>query len=335
MTKKGSFFQIGKIPPNILQRTVYGHTGRKNPRLLFGPGVGIDAAAVKYGNQILVYKTDPITGTASHIGSHSVVVNANDIATTGAKPVWYLATILLPLSSRESDLEEMMKEIGRKCRELDISLIGGHCEVTRGLTRPLIIGFMTGETRGKVLTTQNARIGDRILITKTAGLEGTAILASDYAKHLQSVGEDVLKKARSLSKQISIVKEALSISRVHGVHALHDPTEGGVLNGFWELAEASGHGIEIVEDNIPVAEETRKLCSKLKLDPLRLMSSGCLIVSAAPSSIPTVSSILNKLRVRFSDVGRLLPQSKGRWIISGNGRKSLVPILQDELYRLS
>lgn len=335
MKKKSSPFLVGKIPPNILQRTVYGHTGRQNPRLLFGPGVGIDAAAVKYGNQILVYKTDPITGTASHIGSHSVVVNANDIATTGAKPVWYLATILLPLGSKETDLEEMIKEIDSTCRELGISLIGGHCEVTRGLTRPIIIGFMTGETRGRVLTTQNARVGDTILMTKTAGLEGTAILASDYAKDLIQVGERVLEKARSFSKQISIVKEALSIARINGVHALHDPTEGGVINGFWELAEASGHGIEIITDKIPVAYETRKMCLKLRLDPLRLMSSGSLIASVAPTSIPKVSHILDKLDVKFSGVGTLLPRSKGRWLVTRNRRKSLVPILQDELYKVS
>src|SRR5713226_3816028 len=108
--KSGPSFRIGKIPPAVLLRTVYRHTGKKNPRLLFGPGIGIDAAAVKYGKQVMVFKTDPVTGTASHIGSHSVHVNANDIATTGAKPVWYLATILLPPGGKESDLAEIMEE---------------------------------------------------------------------------------------------------------------------------------------------------------------------------------------------------------------------------------
>ncbi len=332
--KSGSSFRIGKIPPAVLLRTVYRHAGRKNPRLLFGPGIGIDAAAVKYGKQVMVFKSDPVTGTASHIGSHSVHVNANDIATTGARPVWYLATILLPLGSGESALAEIMDEIDDTCRDLGISLIGGHCEVTRGISRSIIVGFMVGETQDKILTTRNARVGDSVLLTKTAGLEGTAILASDYAQDLRLVEKKVLSRALGFSKQISVVREALSIANIDGVHALHDPTEGGVLNGFWEIAEASGLGIEIYADKIPVAEETRILCSKLRLNPLKLMSSGSLIVATAPASVPAISRVFRNLGVRLSEVGRLFPSKNGRWLLDRHRKMTLGPVVQDELYKL-
>ncbi len=171
---------VGKVPPETLIRTVYSHTGKRNPRLLLGPGVGRDVAAVKY-DPILILTTDPVTGTSSRIGEHSVYINANDIATAGAKPVWYLCTILLPPGSNEKTLSEIMKGIDRASRKLGITVARGHTETTRGLDRPMIIGFMIGEKKGRILRAEDARPGDMVLLTKTAGIEGTAILASDYA----------------------------------------------------------------------------------------------------------------------------------------------------------
>lgn len=335
IAKKGPTFQIGKIPPDVLNRTVYRHTGKTNSRLIFGPGIGIDAAAVKYPSQILVFKTDPVTGTISHIGSHSVYINANDIATTGAKPVWYLATILLPLGSKEIDLGHIVEEMDKACRELGISLIGGHCEITPGITRPIVAGFMTGETKTRPLNTQNARVGDVVLMTKTAGLEGTAILASDYRNDLKQISGRTLQKAADFSKQISIVKEALSTATMKDVHALHDPTEGGILNGLWEIAEASGLGIEVFADKILVAEETKIICSKLQLDPLRLMSSGSLLIVVQPKAAHKVSEALHKMKIPTSQVARLLESKEGRRLIQNGQGEPLGPILQDELYKLA
>jgi hydrogenase expression/formation protein HypE len=325
---------VGKIPPETLTRTVYSHTGKRNPRLLLGPGIGRDIAAVK-NNPILIFTTDPITGTSTRIGEHSVYINANDIATAGARPVWYLCTILLPPGSDERTLSDIMKGIDRASRKLGITVARGHTEATRGLKRPIIAGFMIGERRGRLLRAENTRVGDLILLTKTAGIEGTAIIASDYAERLKRIPLQTLKRARRLSQQINVVTDASSMSKIPGVRVMHDPTEGGVINGCWELGEASRLGMEVWADRIPIAEETRIICSRLGLDPLKLMSSGCLLAAVAPGSIDRAILALRRIRTRATVIGRMLPRAAGRKYTLAGKRFDLIAVPRDELYELS
>jgi hydrogenase expression/formation protein HypE len=327
-------FTVGKIPPETLLRTAYTHTGKRNPRLLLGPGIGRDIAAIK-NNPILILTTDPITGTSSRIGEHSVYVNANDIATAGAKPIWYLCTILLPPGSDEHILSDIMKGIDRASRKLGITVARGHTEATKGLDRPIIAGFMIGEKRGKLLRAENAHVGDIILLTKTAGIEGTAIIASDHSQLLKQIPAQTLRKARRLSPQINVVPEALALSKIPGVRVLHDPTEGGVLNGCWELGEASHLGVELWAEKIPVSPETRIICSKLRLDPLKLMSSGCLLAVIDPRSAPRTVTALRKIRVNVSAIGRMRPLADGRKYTLKGRTAPLVAVPSDELYRLA
>jgi hydrogenase maturation factor len=316
-------------------RAVYSHGGKRTSRLVLGPGIGRDTAVVRLGKNLVVLTADPVTGATKHIGEHSVHINANDIAATGAKPVWYMCTLLLPPGTGEKTLARIMSGIDRASRSLGVTIAGGHTEVTRGLDRPIIAGFMIGEIEGRVLSSAKMRIGDWILMTKTAGIEGTAILASEYSERLKRIKGAIVRKAQSLAKQISVVDEAMSISKIAGVHALHDPTEGGVLNGLWELAEASGLGIEVWADRIPLAAETSRICSELRLDPLKLMSSGCLLVAVAPHSVKRVMKELRNHRVRVSEVGRVRPRAEGRFLLKGGKKLDLIAVPQDELYKLA
>ncbi len=332
----GRRLRIGKVPPATLLKRVYPFLGRRTTSLLMGPGVGRDSAAIRYGNKVLVFSTDPITGTATGIGERSVVINANDIATAGARPLWYLCTILLPPGTGEAALERVMTGIDRAARTLGITVVGGHTEVTAGLTRPIIAGFMVGESRAKrVLSSEGGREGDLVLLTKTAGLEGTSIIVSDYGERLRKLPAKTLGRARSYSKQMSVVSEALRAARVRGVHAMHDPTEGGVLNGLWELAEASRLGVEAWADRIPIAPETRLICSRLRLDPLKLMSSGSLLIAVQPSAAGRVVRVLGKTRVQVSTVGRLVFRERGRYVVRRGRRLELKAVPTDELYRLA
>jgi hydrogenase maturation factor len=330
-------FAVGKIPPEALLRAVYTNLGKRDKRVLVGPGIGRDSAAVRQNGTVLVFTADPITGTPSHIGQHSVEINANDIATTGARPKWYLCTILLPVGAREDSLQEITREIHETAKRLGITVVGGHTEATPGLDRPIISGFMVGETRGRVLSSEGGKLGDRILLTKTAGLEGTAILARDRASLLKKKGvpEGLLKLARGYQEQISVVEEALLTAKLKGVHALHDPTEGGVLNGLWEIAEASGLGIEVWADKIPVAPATEVICLTLGLDPLKLMSSGTLLLALERSKRSIVQRTLLNAHIRLTEVGTLTSPSKGRVLVRRGRRQALRAISQDELYKLA
>ncbi|HZY46661.1 MAG TPA: AIR synthase family protein [Candidatus Bathyarchaeia archaeon] len=327
---------VGKVPPETLLQTVYKNLGKKDVRVIVGPGIGRDSAAVRQNSHVFVFTADPITGTHSHIGQHSVEVNANDIATTGARPKWYLCTILLPVGTREDTLREITSEIHQTANKLGVSVVGGHTEATPSLDRPIISGFMIGETRGRILTAGGGKSGDGVLLAKTAGLEGTAILARDKASLLKKKGisESLLRLARQYQEEISVVKQALRASKIKGVHALHDPTEGGVLNGLWEIAEASRLGIEVWADTIPIAPETRVICHALGLDPLKLMSSGTLLMAVEGSENPRIQKALSGLDSTLTKVGRLTPRARGRILLRRGKKEVLRAVPRDELYRV-
>ena len=328
------FFQIGKVPPETLSKIVYSHLGHLNPRLLLGPGVGRDYAAVKY-DRLLILTTDPVTGTSRRIGQHSVYINANDIATAGAVPVWYMCTILLPAKTTKAELSRIVMGIHSTCRKLGVQVIRGHTEVTKGLERPIVVGFMIGERQGKLFRYDNVRKGDTILMTRTAGIEGTAILASDFGDRLKTVPWEILSRARKFSDQINIQRDALIVSKMPGVRIMHDPTEGGILNACWELAESSGLGVEINAENIPVAAETRSICARLGLDPLKLMSSGCLLAVIDSARADAGARRLRRLGVGASLIGKMTPKRSGRKLSRSGKSLDLRPVPQDELYKLS
>ena len=326
----------GKVPYKSLLKAVLGHLGVPNTRLLSGPAIGEDAAIIEMGEKVLVLATDPITAARQNIGWLSVHVNANDIATCGAKPLWFLNSILLPTNASEDLLGIIMRQIDKAAHELNVSVIGGHSEVTPGLIHPIIIGFMVGETtKDAYVTSSGARPGDKIILTKQAGIEGTAILATDLADHLENqLSKPSLEKARRLINEISIVKEAMLAVEVGGINAMHDPTEGGVLNGLWELAEASCVGLRVYVKKIPILSETKTICNVLNIDPLKTLGSGALLIVTKANKVKAVTSSLQKEGIMVSVIGEITNQKKGRKLINVDGKTTeIVPPEQDHVYK--
>jgi hydrogenase maturation factor len=244
-------------------------------------------------------------------------------------------TILLPEGSDESLLEIIVKEINEACIELGVCVIGGHTEVAPGLKKPIISGFMLGEAdKLELVTTGGAKIGDDIILTRGAGIEGTGILAEDF-KHVLSkkLSEDILNNARKLLDEISLVNEALNVSKI-GPNSMHTPTEGGILNGLIEMSEAANVGFKIYEAKIPLIEETRQICTALNIDPLKLLSSGSLLISSSPKKTNKILKLLSELKTLAGVIGRIT-KSKERMIICKNGVARIVKTVeQDELYRI-
>ncbi|UCH57690.1 MAG: AIR synthase family protein [Candidatus Bathyarchaeota archaeon] len=330
-------FPTGKVPSDVLQRLVFGRLGVPSDKLLLGPHIGEDAAVIDLGDRVLVVASDPITGAVGSVGWLAVHVNANDVASTGARPVWFQCVTLLPEGAGEELLDGIMEEMHAACCEVGISLIGGHTETTPGLDRPILIGFMMGEAPSDgYVTTGGARPGDVIILTKGAGIEGTAVLAGDLAHVLQGrMEEEALRSAEAMIKRISVVPEAMKAVELGGVHSLHDPTEGGLLNGVWEMAEAAGVGVVVREEAIPVAEETRLVCQALEADPLKLLGSGSLLIVVEPHRAGRLLSALQDMRVEASLIGEILPLEKGRVLVNRDGsRVPLEAVEQDEVYRL-
>jgi hydrogenase maturation factor len=327
----------GKVPSDVLRRIVFPYCGVKSDRVLQGPGVGEDAAVIEMGDRVVVVKANPITGAEAKIGWLAVHVNANDVAACGARPRWFLSIILLPDGADESLLETIMVDIHEACCDLGISLIGGHTESAPGLDRPIIAGFMMGELpKAEYVTTGGARPGDVVIMSKGAGIEGTGILATDLAEVLRpKTGPETLENAAKLLQQISVVQEALLAMEVGGVHSFHTPTEGGVLNGIWEMTEAAGVGVTIREKDIPVAEETKLICEALKIDPLKLLGSGALLIVSEPEAAGRIISALEGIGVKASAIGEITLEAEGRVLIRIDGSSAPIEaIKQDEVYRI-
>ncbi len=328
-------FPTGKIPPEALKEIVFQRLGVPCGELIKGPGVGEDAALLRVGDRIVAVASDPITGAVEDIGWLVVHINANDVASCGIRPRWFLCVAMLPEGADTATLQSLMDQIHRACLEVGVSLIGGHTETTPGLDRPLLIGFMMGEAEeGRYVTTGGARPGDRIIMTKAAGIEGTAVLAKDLRHILaERVDEEILKRAEGLLSLISVVPEAMEAMKVGGVHALHDPTEGGVLNGLWEMAEASGVGLTIREEAIRVLKETKAICEALEIDPLKLLGSGALLIAADPEKAEEIVKAVRKLSVKAEIIGEAKSLEKGRWLLRADGSQEVIEaVKQDELY---
>jgi hydrogenase expression/formation protein HypE len=329
--------RIGKIDPGTLGKLISDYT-HKEDRVLIGAGIGEDAAIIDMGSSYLVAKTDPITHVTSEIGHYAVNINANDIAAMGGKPMWFLATILMPAASSADELKRIFSQLSESCNELGISYCGGHTEVTHSVNNPVVIGHMLGEVgRDNLKPTSEARLGDDLIMTKSSAIEATAIIALEKEKELRGhLGNKLLARAKNYlyNPGISVVKEASVVSSIKEVHALHDPTEGGIVTGIFEMATASDLGVEVHYDKIPISEETLKLCESYHVDPLGTFASGSLLIAVSPSVSEDVISRLSAVGITAARIGVMMPQEEGMRLIR-NGENLPLPVYhQDEISKI-
>ncbi len=331
-------YSLGKLPAEHLAHLL-SHIPQNNPRLIMGGQVGQDAAVIDIGERYLVAKTDPITFATDQIGWYAVQVNANDIACTGATPLWFLATLLLPEGKTTPALvDQLFSQITTACADLNITLVGGHTEITYGLDRPIVIGQMLGEVdKDKLVLTQNAQPSDDLILTKQIAVEATAIMATEKRDQLLKIYDDQTldRLANYLHEpSISVLPEAQIVMQVGGVHAMHDPTEGGVATGLHELAEAAQAGLEIFADTLPFDPACQALCQHFGLNPLGVIASGSLLLAIAPSHTSQLIQRLNEATIRATVIGRVQPASFGIQFVSGERLTPLPRFEQDEITHL-
>jgi hydrogenase expression/formation protein HypE len=325
----------GKIPPEILERTVLKFLGAKRSDVIFGPSKGEDAAIVSDGCKLLALHGDPISGASEKIGWIAMNIATNDIATRGVSPRWALSCILLPQGSDEQLLEKICRELSAAAKRLGVSIVGGHSEVTPGLDHPLVIVFSMGVIEDeRYVTCSGAKPGSQIILTKSVGIEGTVILASDRGAVLASkFGEEFVKRAGKYMDMLSVVKEAIIAFEYGGVQAMHDPTEGGVSNGLHEIADASKTGFKVYEEAVEISHETLEVCRFFEINPLNLISSGSLLIVAERGKVLGIIEQLRGNGIKASIIGDVLEDGEQRIIVRKDG--SIEPLgrpLSDELW---
>ncbi len=325
----------GKIPIDLLKEVVFKNLGAERRGVTVGPAAGVDGAVIDIGDKSLIVSMDPITGAVERIGWLAVNVNANDVATFGVDPAFLFSCIMLPENADSKIVEAICTQMNAAAEALGVAIVGGHCESTPNLTNPIVVGCMMGFTeKGCYVTAGGARLGDKLILTKSAGIEGTAILASDRAKELKkTLNGKMLQSAKNFYNRISVVKDALTAYKAGGVHAMHDPTEGGVAGGIHEMADASGLSVKIFEQAIPVPPETAIICSHFEIDPLQLISSGALLVSAEAQSAEKIVASLAQQQIEASVIGEFLEGTQQRVLIRKDGVTQALPRpLSDHLW---
>lgn len=272
--------KIGKVPFSILDQYVFQQIQNKRKEILVGSAIGEDCSIIEFGSdELCVVSTDPITGATENIGYLGVHITCNDLASNGAEPVGLLITLLLPPSSTEKELNMIMKQIEKGATEVNAQVIGGHTEITDAVNRPILSVAGIGKTLKNNIITSKPKLNEDIVMTKWAALEGTAILAKEKEEWLKNhLSVEELHKAQGYIQHLSVLPES-RVAVQFGVSAMHDITEGGVLGALWEMAHCGKVGMKINIDQIPITLETRKICDLFQIDPLRLISSGSMIIT--------------------------------------------------------
>lgn len=325
--------KIGKIPENVLKRSVLKQLHTKRQEVVLGAGVGEDCAAVKLAaDEMFVLSTDPITGTVEDIGKLAIQITLNDLASAGAAPIGVLLTILLPEDTTEAGLKEIMAQVEEACQAADVQVMGGHTEVTAAVNQAIITVCGVGKVKdGKVISTAGARAGMDILVTKWIGIEGTSIIAKEQEERLRErFSVPFIESAKGLDSFLSVLPEAEIAVRC-GVCAMHDVTEGGIFGALWEMAEASGVGLEIDVKKIPIRQETVEVCEFFGINPYQLISSGCMLMAAENGM--TLQRELEKAGICASIIGKAT-EGNDRVLLNEDERRFLEPPKTDELYKV-
>lgn len=324
--------KVGKLSTEQLKELIFSTLNKKREEILITPNVGEDCAYVDFGDYVCVMSTDPITGTSEEIGKLAVHITCNDIASSGVSPLGIMITIMAPCGTTEDDIRNIMIDASREADKLNVDIIGGHTEITDAVNRIVISVTGVGkQLKSELINKDKPKIGDLIVLTKGAGIEGTGIICFEKEDELKELfGESIVQEGKSLLDKISVIKEGIVAGKV-GVSCMHDVTEGGVLGAVWEMCDLYDLGCNIYNDKIYINESTKIICDYYNINPLRLISSGSMIIGVDKDKIDLLKGRFDKENIEFSLIGEFTEEGN---VLVGNGNESIAPPESDELYKI-
>lgn len=323
-------FRVGKLRYKYLKNMLkeYATTLEKEDnRIILGSKIGEDAAVIDMGDNYLVAKTDPITFATDEIGYYVVNVNVNDVVCTGATPKWFQSTILLPEKKTSQELvEKIFKGIHDTCKSMNITVVGGHTEITPHLNRPIVIGSLLGEVeKEELVKTSGAKSGDDLILTKGIFIEGTSIIAREKENLLKEKGYEFefINRCKNYlyNPGISVFKEALLANKNFQLNSMHDPTEGGLNTGIAEMGIASNLGIVIEKDKIKILPEPLELSKIFNLNPMGTISSGSLLISIDKKNSLELIELMKKNNIDAEIIGEFNNKKEGFFMVESVGQK--------------
>lgn len=333
------YLPTGKLNLELLSNVIEKYCSL-NDRVVVGAKVGEDAAVIDFGDKYLIAKTDPITFVTEQIGLYAIHINANDIACMGGVPKWFLANLILPENQTTRTLvDEIFNQLSKACTKLKVAFCGGHTEITSGINRPIVIGCMLGEVdKNNLITSSGAKINDHIILTKGIAIEAVSIIAREReAELIETYSEEFIERCKNFVNEpgISILPEVQIAQRIGGVHSLHDPTEGGLAMGLWEVALAANVGMMIEFDKIRILPEAKLLCEQYNLDPLGVIASGALLMSVNKASSSNIVEALKKEGIEAEVIGKIVEAAKGVKLLLNDQSYDLPKFARDEILKMT
>ena len=324
--------EIGKLPNQLLERLVIENIKNKRDEVLVRSAIGEDTAILDLKGDLCVLSTDPITGATKDIGNLAVHISCNDIATSGGEPVVILLSILAPAGTSEEEIEDIMVQAGKAAEELNVEIAGGHTEITDAVNRIVINTTAIGRLdKNRLAKTDDIKPGDKILLTKYGGIEGTSIIASELEEKLLPIlGGEKIEAAKAMKSMLSVLKDGMISSKI-GVKYMHDITEGGILGAVWEAAKASGHGVRIDKDLVPFKDITVEIGNILDIDIYKLISSGSMIIIADEINSKEIIEKLSLEDIKCTEIGEVIKE--GIEMLEDGKIKRISAPKSDELYR--
>ena len=331
--------KAGKLDSDLLKKLVFDKITYRREAVKVRAGIGEDCAVMDFGDYECVMSTDPITAAVSDIGRLSVHITCNDIAANGIQPLGIMLAVMLPEGVTENDIEHIMGQAAETAAALNVEIIGGHTEITPAVKQPVIVSTAIGRAqRGSSQSGSDMTAGDYVMMTKSAGLEGSGVIACDYAEYLKEVlTEDELRKTEGFLDMVSVVAEGTAAGSI-GTHGMHDITEGGILGAVWEMCQVSGKGAQIWKESIPIEPETRKICDFFDINPLRLISSGSMIIIVPQDKREAMEQAMRRAQVSCSIIGRIEEKNFGIKLMKSGAKpesaQDIEPPSADEIYKV-
>ena len=327
--------KTGKLDSDLLKALVFDKITYRSSDVKVRPGIGEDCAVMDFDGYECVMSTDPITAAVNEIGRLAIHITCNDIASNGVRPLGIMLAVMLPEGTTEKDVEQIMGQAAETADALKVEIIGGHTEITPAVKQPVIVSTAIGKTLSG--SSQSGSImaeGDLIMMTKSVGLEGCGIIACDHERHLKSLlTTEEIERAKSFLDLVSVVSEGVAAGRV-GTHGMHDITEGGILGAVWEMCQISRMGAELWEQRIPIEPETKKICSFFHIDPLRLISSGSMVIIVSREKRDAMEQAMKEAGVSCAVIGKIREESYGIRLLSEKDSTEVAPPSADEIYKV-
>ncbi|MBQ7200510.1 MAG: AIR synthase family protein [Eubacterium sp.] len=323
---------VGRVPEKVVNRAIIKQLRVKRPDVLIHVGVGEDVSAIEAGDsEAFVFTVDPMIAPVEDVGKLAFQIAANDVASSGAKMIGLLANIILPVGSTESDLKRIMRDIADLSEYYNVEVLGGYSEVSDAVLKPIVSVTGVGRTeRDTLYATGNLSPGDELVVTKWIGLEGSAMLASERGDELrEQLPPEIVEEAKDFSSLMNVMPES-EIAMEVGFSAMHDVTEGGIFGALWEMAAASGVGLEVDLNKIPIRQETIEICEVYDINPYMLMSSGSMLIGTRNGNL--LVDMLQSAGIHASVIGYVI-EGADRIVRNGDEKRYLEPPGVDEVYK--